>query len=264
MIGYFCYNHTMPLPYIDPVILSIGPFHLRWYGLMYIIGIALGFSFITPFLKEQLKMSKDDCLNFLSFIIVGIVLGGRLGYVFIYNAPYYIQHPLEIMAIWNGGMSYHGGALGSLIGVVLFSKKYQFNYWRLLDYLGIGSTFGLFFGRIGNFLNAELYGRTTTMPWGVIFPQLPGEVRHPSQLYVAFGEGILLFCILYFLLKRFQWIPGRLFMCYVGGYGAIRLVLENFRQPDAHIGLIYGITMGQILCLGMILFGLVGWWLLNE
>ena len=243
-------------PSINPTALSIGPLSIQWYGLMYIIGIVLGTQFCKSFLLS-LKFSLSEIYDLISYIVLGLIIGGRLGYVIFYNLPYYIDNPGKIIAIWEGGMSYHGGAIGCIITIIICAKLYKKDVFSLLDLMAIGSTFGVFFGRIGNFINGELYGRVTTSWVGMIFPNGGPDPRHPSQLYEAFFEGFVAFIILWGLLKKFNLKPGYLFSVNCLLYGGFRFLLEQFREPDAHLGFVIGhLTMGQCLSILAITIGL--------
>lgn len=254
MIGY---------PEIDPVFFRIGPLAFRWYGLMYILGFFFGFRFAKVFLRDRFGLDVDQALNFFTCTVLGVLLGGRLGYVLFYKLPFYLDHPSQILSVWEGGMSYHGGAIGAVAGVYLFSQRHRVSFLGILDLLGISSTFGLFFGRIGNFINGELYGRVSNVPWAMIFPTGGPLARHPSQLYQAFFEGIVLFGLLYFLLRCFKLKNGILFSVYLMAYGGFRFFLEYFREPDAHLGFVVAsFSMGQLLCGSMILMGAaLFWWI---
>ena len=188
-------------PNIDPILFKLGPLQIRWYGLAYIVGILGGFKFFKTMFLKKAMLDNDQFLNCISYIVIGIILGGRIGYVLIYDLTYFLQSPLSIFMVWNGGMSFHGGALGSLIAIYIFSRYYKKNFFILMDIIATGSTIGIFFGRIANFINGELYGRVTSVPWGMVFPNGGLLARHPSQLYEAFFEGILLFVILYIFLE---------------------------------------------------------------
>lgn len=249
----------MVFPQIDPVIFQIGPLSVRWYGLMYLLGFGFAYLYMRLILKwRKFDFSIDDISDMLFYGVLGVILGGRLGYVFFYNAGYYLQHPLEIPAVWQGGMSFHGGFLGVVVALLLFAKRRKKSLLEIGDLVAAATPIGLFFGRIGNFINAELWGRTTDVPWGVIFPGAGAFPRHPSQLYEACLEGLLLFLLLMYLHRRA--VPrGTVMFVFIGGYGAARLVVEFFREPDAHIGFLPGhITMGQLLSLPMLLVGAIG------
>ena len=233
----------------DPVALTLFSLEIRWYSLAYIFGILLGWIILKNFLKKQnLEIKNLDDL--LTYIILGIILGGRLGYVFFYNLDYYINNFLEIFMIWKGGMSFHGGLLGIIFTTLIYSKRNNLNPFIFLDLISYVSPIGIFLGRIANFLNSELYGKITTVPWGVIFLNIDNNSRHPSQIYEAILEGILLFLILHFfvkknVLKRRGSLSG-LFLIF---YSSFRFLIEFYREPDAQIGyLAFNLTMGQILC----------------
>jgi phosphatidylglycerol:prolipoprotein diacylglycerol transferase len=244
-------------PNIDPILLQVGPIAIRWYSLAYIFGALLPIYVFKSLFRKQ-NMSVDDAFNLVSYIMIGVIFGGRLGYVLFYDWQYYLLYPGAIFAIWEGGMSYHGGALGASIGVWLYSRVYQKSLWSLLDILAISSTIGLFFGRIANFINAELYGRVTDVYWGMIFPGAGSLPRHPSQLYEAFFEGVVLFCILYFVQKKLNPKPGVLFSWYLIIYSFFRFFIEFYRMPDSKLGLIAGpFSMGQVLCIVYFVLGLI-------
>lgn len=247
----------IPFPNINPVLIEIGPLAIRWYGLAYIAGILLGVKLVTKDLL-RLGLSKDQVYTFMTWIILGIFFGGRLGYVLFYDLGYYTQSPAAILAVWQGGMSYHGAALGCVFGLYIYSRRIKVPFLALLDLLGFASTIGVFFGRIANFINAELYGRITTVPWGIIFPTGGDSPRHPSQLYEAFGEGVFLFILLAFIRKKHpNAAPGLLFSYYLLLYGSIRFCIEFFREPDRQLGYIGGLfTLGQWLCMTMVITGL--------
>jgi phosphatidylglycerol---prolipoprotein diacylglyceryl transferase len=250
---------------ISPVIFKLGPFQLRWYGLAYVLGILLSFKLAKPYLVNKLKCNNEQIANLMLYIVIGTLLGGRFGYVLIYDFKYFILNPQNIFAIWQGGMSYHGAALGCLVSMVYFGIRNNKNIWLLLDLLGIGSTIGIFLGRIANFINGELFGRISDAPWAMIFPGGGNLPRHPSQLYESFFEGLLLFVILYFLLKSDKLKNGQLFAIYLFFYGLFRFVIEFFREPDIQIGFVFNIlTMGQILCLVMIMIGLLLFFLFSK
>ncbi|MDA9231571.1 prolipoprotein diacylglyceryl transferase [Rickettsiales bacterium] len=245
----------MILPIFDPVIFSIGPLAVRWYSLAYILGIVF-----TYYVLKKSKILDDKAMDsWLSWSIIGIILGGRLGYVLFYNFAFYLQNPIEIFYIWRGGMSFHGGLFGAIISMFLFAKKYKINFLELTDILSIAAPIGLFFGRIANFINMELYGRVTDSVFGVVFPLISYQKRHPSQLYEAFLEGILCFIILN-LLAKFTQIKekkGALSGLFLIIYASSRIFVEQFREPDQHIGFIFNyFTMGQLLSLPILFLGL--------
>lgn len=249
----------LQLPSIDPVIVQLGPFALRWYGVMYLIGFLIGFLVIRHLSeKRQLPLNRDGQSDLLFYCVLGVILGGRLGYVLFYNAGYYLQHPLQIFSVWEGGMSFHGGLLGVVVAAVLFAWRRKLPVLLLGDILVTASALGLGLGRIGNFINGELWGRVTSVPWGMVFPAAGPEPRHPSQLYEAILEGLVLFAILWWLHRR-KAAHGVPFFSFFLLYGSFRFVIEFFRQPDDHLGFLWaGATMGQMLCLPMVLIGIAG------
>jgi len=253
--------------HIRPYLFEIGSFQLRYYSLMYLVAFLLTYLLVAHRIRtERYPYSMETIQNAFIWIITGLILGARLGYVFFYNFGYYMQHPLEILLPFDfsggfrfvgiSGMSYHGGALGVLLAAVLFCRKYRIDFWNLADLVSPAVPLGYTFGRIGNFINGELYGRATTVPWGMYFPLDPtGRLRHPSQLYEAFFEGVFLFAVLW-AIRRKSSFDGFLLALYLAGYGFVRLVIEFFREPDAQLGFIFGpMTMGQLLCILMIMGG---------
>ena len=255
--------------YIKPNIVKIGSFHLRYYGLMYVCAFVIIYLLVLYRLKnERYEYSKKVIQSYFGWSILGVIIGGRLGYVLFYSLKYFANNPLQIICPFdfsNGihyigifGMSYHGGLIGVLLVSILFCQKNKINFWRFADFFSPAIPLGYTFGRLGNFINGELYGRATTVPWGMYFPLDPThQLRHPSQLYEAFFEGIFLFIILWSLRKR-KSFDGFLFCLYIIGYGVVRFFIEFVREPDLQLGFIVGpFTMGQVLCLGMVLGGLV-------
>ena len=247
----------MPFPHIDPVFLSIGPLQFRWYGLMYVISfIATYFIIRSEVTRKQLSLTKDDVADLVFYGAMGVVLGGRTGYILFYNLGYYLANPLKLFAVWEGGMSFHGGFLGVLIAFLLYARRKKIPYLTLIDMAALCAPVGLGLGRIGNFINGELYGRATDSAWGIIFPGSDGLPRHPSQLYEAFLEGLVLFFIVRFVSRKTT-ISGLATCSAIAGYGLFRFIVEFFRQPDAHIGLLLGfLSMGQLLSLPMFIVGL--------
>jgi phosphatidylglycerol:prolipoprotein diacylglycerol transferase len=251
---------ALPFPDISPSLFSIGAFELRWYALAYLVGILLGWILIrrvTSAPDDPVgRLPLDDLVN---FSIIGIILGGRLVYVFFYNAEYYLANPIDIFKVWEGGMAFHGGFLGVVAAVIFTAFKHKVEIIRLGDLAAMVSPIGLFFGRLANFINGELYGRVTDVPWAVIFPNGGGLPRHPSQIYEALLEGVLLFIIMMLACHMgARRKPGLMIGLFLTGYGMARIFVENFREPDSQIGFLFGgITMGQMLSLPMVLIGFV-------
>jgi phosphatidylglycerol:prolipoprotein diacylglycerol transferase len=256
---------VIAFPAIDPVALEIGPFQLRWYALAYIGGIVLGWWLARRLCPLPPRAAtKDQVDDLVTWVTLGIIIGGRLGYALFYRPGYYITAPWEALYVWQGGMSFHGGMLGVVIALLWFCRRRSIDPFLLGDRVAVVVPIGLFLGRLANFANGELWGRVSDVPWAMVFPHGGPEPRHPSQLYQAFLEGICLF-ILLMLLVRIPAIrsrPGLLSGVFLVGYGVARLVGELFRQPDAHLGfLVAGITMGQLLSLPMVAAGL---WLIRR
>lgn len=250
---------ALSYPEIDPIIVQLGPFAIRWYALAYIAGLVIGWRFLIRFSRMPgSHVTPQQADDFLVWATLGIIFGGRLGYVFFYKPLYYLSNPQEIFMVWQGGMSFHGGFLGVVLAAYLFSRKQKIPPLALADMLATVAPIGLFFGRIANFINGELYGRVTEAPWGIIFPNGGPLPRHPSQLYEAALEGLVLFILIYGLRKsNLSNKPGLLTGTFLLGYALARGFVELFRQPDAHLGfLIGGMTMGQLLSIPMIIIGL--------
>jgi phosphatidylglycerol:prolipoprotein diacylglycerol transferase len=248
----------MPYPVMDPVIFSIGPLAVRWYGMMYLLGFTSAWLLGRRRLRSTPRFTRQEFDDLLAWGIFGVVLGARLGYVLFYDFPYYMRHPLDIFMIQHGGMSFHGGMLGVMLGMWHCGRRQKKGFFTVMDTMAPLVPPGLFFGRLGNFINAELWGRVTDVPWGMVFPDAGSIPRHPSQLYEAVLEGILLFCLLWtFSSKpRPEKAVSGLFLL---GYGCLRFFVEFFREPDAHLGFVgFEIfSMGQLLCLPMVLIGIV-------
>ncbi|MGW8286906.1 MAG: prolipoprotein diacylglyceryl transferase, partial [Desulfobulbales bacterium] len=240
-------------PQIDPVIFSVGPLQVRWYGLMYVLGFIASIMLVKHQIKKfGFKELETHFENLNLVLIISLVLGGRLGYVLFYNLPYYLSHPGEIMATWRGGMSFHGALLGLIIGGVVFCRIKKLNFWRTADFYAVTIPIGLGLGRLGNFINGELYGRVTDVPWGMVFPGGGPLPRHPSQLYESFLEGLVLFLILWTLKEKQKppssWPSGSMIALFLIFYGIFRIMVEFFREPDAQLGFIFlHVTMGQLL-----------------
>jgi len=251
---------SLAFPAIDPIAISIGPIAIRWYALAYIAGLLLGWKYVVYYCtKTPNIMSKRDVDDLLFWATLGVILGGRLGYILFYNLDYYLDNPANILKVWQGGMAFHGGFMGVIVAIILFARKRDISILAVLDAAAVATPIGLFFGRIANFINGELYGRTTDVAWGFVFPNGGPEPRHPSQLYEAALEGLILFVVL-FILSRKAFVrhrPGILGGTFVAGYGISRIIVEFFRQPDAQLGyLAGGITMGQVLSIPMVLAGI--------
>lgn len=255
----------LPFPDIDPVLLKMGPLQVRWYGLMYVIGFTASY-FLVQYQINKHKFTElaGHFENLNLVLIVSVVLGGRLGYVLFYNLDYYLNHPLEIFATWTGGMSFHGACLALIISGYLYTSKHRVDFWKAADIYVATIPIGLGLGRIGNFINGELYGRPTDLPWAVAFPY-GGVTRHPSQLYEALLEGCVLFIILWSVRnKPWQntavWPHGSILSLFLIGYGLFRMVVELFREPDQQIGyLLNAFTMGQLLSCLMVAGGIILW-----
>jgi len=248
----------IPYPKINPVIVKIGPFQVRWYGMMYLLGFLFGYLLLKKVVRDRgMEISGRELEGPLEAVVLGVILGGRLGYVFFYNLPYYLEHPLEILAFWHGGMSFHGGLLGTLMAGYIYCKRAGLDFWKMADSVVVVVPIGLGLGRLGNFINGELYGRVTTLPWGMVFPGAGPLPRHPSQIYEFLLEGVLLFAILWSL-RRQPWPEGSLLAIFLLLYGVFRIFVEFFRQPDPQLGFVVDhITMGQVLSSGMVLVGLL-------
>jgi phosphatidylglycerol:prolipoprotein diacylglycerol transferase len=256
----------MPFPNIDPIALQIGPLAVRWYALAYVAGVLLGWWYAKTLARMNPKGPKAEFYSdVLSWVVFGVLLGGRVGYMLFYNAPYYLQHPLEILMIWKGGMSFHGGALGVIIACWFFCRLHKISYLAFMDLLVCVVPIGLFFGRLANFINGELFGRVSDAPWAVVFPHGGPEPRHPSQLYEAGLEGLVLFIVLGLMARsmKIRKREGMISGTFLLGYALSRAFLEQFRQPDTQLGYLwFGLTMGQILCIPMAAFGL--WLILRS
>ena len=249
----------------DPVAFQIISFEIRWYSLAYILGIIIGWILCKKIFIKNLDINQkfDD---YITYLIIGIIIGGRLGYVLFYNFNYYINNILDIFKIWQGGMSFHGGLLGIIIASILFAKKNNQDLFVYTDLVSLVAPIGIFFGRLANFINSELYGKVTEVPWAVIFVQVDNLSRHPSQLYEAFFEGIILFILLlYFRNKNFLAKPGLISGLFLIFYSVFRFCIEFFRVPDEQIGyLIFNLSMGQIISLVFIMIGTIVFYLKNE
>lgn len=246
----------MQFPKINPVFLKIGPLEFRWYGLMYIVGFICAYFIVLRGVKRRnLSLTADDVADLIFSLALGVILGGRLGYVLFYNFTYYLAHPLKVFAVWEGGMSFHGGLIGVVLAGLYISRRKKIGFFALADLCVPAAPIGLGLGRLGNFINGELFGRPTDLPWGMIFPGGGGVPRHPSQLYEALLEGPVLFTVL-FLLQRKHRPTGVIFWTFVSCYGLFRFFVEFFREPDPQLGFVLGpFSMGQLLSFPMFLFG---------
>ncbi len=253
-------------PIIDPVLVNLGPFPIRWYALAYVAGIVLGWAYarllvgsdrLWGTLARPTPVSIDDLVV---YVAVGIVAGGRIGYVLFYNLPYFLSHPIEIFTVWNGGMAFHGGLIGATLGIWLFARRHGYPLLSVADPVAAVVPIGLFLGRIANFIKPELWGRETdaSVPWAMVFPGAGPELRHPSQLYEAGLEGIALFVLLGLVIRLggFRW-PGLVTGLFAIGYGVARISSEFFRQPDPQLGFLFGgATMGMVLSVPLIVIGI--------
>ena len=249
----------------DPVAFQILSFEIKWYSLAYIIGIVIGWTLCKQiFIKNSYINEKFD--DYITYLIIGIILGGRIGYIIFYNFSYYLDNVLDIFKIWQGGMSFHGGLLGVIISSYIFAKKNNQNSFSYLDQVSLVAPIGIFFGRLANFINSELYGKASDVPWSVIFIKVDNLSRHPSQLYEAILEGIILFLILiYFINKNYLKKPGLISGLFLIFYSLFRFFIEFFRVPDEQIGyLIFNLTMGQIISLVFASIGITIFYLKNE
>ena len=254
----------IPFPAINPVLLSIGPLAVRWYALAYIVGIIAGWFYARAIIASErywggaAPLTVIDFDDFVIWITLGIILGGRIGYVLFYNLPHFAEHPLQIFELWNGGMSFHGGVLGCFVAIYAFGRRRRIPLLSLGDVTTAVAPIGLFLGRLANFINGELWGRPADVPWAMIFPNGGPLPRHPSQLYEATLEGIVLFVVLALMvragaLKR----PGLVSGSFLLGYGIARVICEQFREPDVQLGFLWGgLTMGMILCIPLMLAGI--------
>lgn len=257
----------MPFPDIDPVLISIGPLQIHWYGLAYVAGILIGWQYARRLVRNtslwangRPAATEAELDDFLLWVAAGVVAGGRIGYILFYDLGSVLANPIRALEIWNGGMSFHGGLIGTMIAMILFARRHSIPVWSLFDIVSAVVPIGLFFGRIANFINAELWGRLSSMPWAVVFPTGGPFARHPSQLYEAALEGLLLLTVLAVMIYRRHAlkVPGLVCGIFVTGYGLSRIFVEFFREPDAQLGYLLGgwLTMGMLLSLPMVLIGL--------
>jgi phosphatidylglycerol:prolipoprotein diacylglycerol transferase len=249
-------NSYLEFPVIDPVIVSLGPLALRWYGLMYLLGFVAAMWLANRAADNSKGLwSRDQVSDLLFYGFLGVILGGRLGYVFFYQFELFVAEPLYLFKIWEGGMSFHGGLLGVLTAIWLFARKENKTFLAVGDFVAPLVPIGLGLGRLGNFINAELWGRTTDVPWAFVFPGAGHLPRHPSQLYEFFLEGVVLFAVVYYVARQRRPI-GFVSGIFLIGYGCFRSFVEFFREPDAHLGFIFSfVSMGQLLSLPMVVLG---------
>jgi phosphatidylglycerol:prolipoprotein diacylglycerol transferase len=258
---------ALPFPGIDPVIVRIGPLAIHWYGVAYIVGILFGWWYAKRLVADPRlwgpagpSMKPEDIDDFLVWAAIGIVVGGRVGYVLFYDFARYLANPLDIVAVWQGGMSFHGGFAGTTVAMILFARRHGIPLWSLFDIVSAVVPIGLFFGRLANFVNGELWGRLSDAPWAVVFPEAGPFARHPSQLYEAGLEGIVLLAVLALAIYRFGALkrPGLVTGLFVAGYALSRIAVEFFREPDPQLGYLAGgwLTMGMLLSLPMLAAGL--------
>jgi phosphatidylglycerol:prolipoprotein diacylglycerol transferase len=254
---------TIPYPHIAPELVRVGPFAIRWYGVMYLVGFIVGYRIARARIARGLvAMTERDLDALLGYLVAGMLIGARTLYAIIYEPGHYLDDPLEFLRLWHGGLSFHGAVLGMTVACALFARVRRVPFWEVADTLALAGTPGLFFGRLGNFINGELYGRPSDVPWSMVFPSDPLHVpRHPSQLYEALGEGVILFLLIRALERRAVargWYrPGLLAAAFLIGYGVVRVLLEFTRQPDTQLGLVLGpFSTGQLLSAMMIAVGL--------
>ncbi len=258
---------ALAFPNIDPVIITIGPVAIHWYGLGYIVGILFAWWYAKRLVTNSrlwpegiTPMKPEDLDDFILWAAIGVVVGGRLGYILFYDLQRYLTNPLDIVAVWQGGMSFHGGFAGTTLAMILFARSRGIRVWTLFDVVAAGAPVALGLVRCANFINSELWGRMTDVPWAVIFPTGGPFLRHPSQLYEAALEGLVLFLVLRLLTHVFLKLksPGFVAGAFVTGYGLSRIFVEFFREPDAQLGYLFGgwLTMGMVLSLPMVLIGL--------
>lgn len=266
---------ALPFPNIDPVLFSIGPLSVHWYGIGYVIGILFAWWYGKKLVNTARLWPNNNAPmdplaldDFVLWAALGVVIGGRLGYVLFYNFGFYISNPLEIPAVWDGGMSFHGGILGTTVAMILFARKRGIPVWSMFDTIAAGVPIGLGVVRIANFINSELWGRVSDVSWAVYFPNGGPLPRHPSQLYEAALEGFVLFCVLALLIWKGNKLkaPGFIAGAFVAGYGLSRILVEFFREPDAQLGYLVGgwMTMGMVLSVPMVLLGIWAMWRGNR
>ena len=255
---------------LDPVLIDFGFIAIRWYSLAYIFGIILGWWYgkkiiAEKFLTRDYKFNLKDFDDFITYLVISLIIGGRLGYVIFYNPEFYFSNSSEIIKIWKGGLSFHGALLGVIVGTYIFSVRRKLQAFFLLDIVACVSPIGIFLGRIANFINGELIGKASILPWSVIFPKIDMLPRHPSQLYEAFLEGLILFFILNNIIFRNSYKTGTCSYLFLIFYGLFRIISEIFREPDAQLGYFFNfLSMGTILSLMMIISGVIVWFCLRN
>ena len=248
---------------LDPILIDLGVISIRWYSLAYIIGIILGWwvgkkIILRLKIHQNINISLSKFDDLITYLVISIILGGRVGYILFYNFQFYLENPIEIFKIWQGGMSFHGGLIGVILATYLFCKRNKIQIFATLDVIACVAPIGLFFGRIANFINGELYGKITSIYWGVIFPKIDGFTRHPSQLYEAILEGLLLFIILNKIIMKKNYVVGTCSYMFLILYGSFRIFAEIFREPDLQIGYLFDIlSMGSFLSILMIVIGII-------
>lgn len=254
---------AIAFPNIDPVAIHLGPLSIHWYALAYLAGIMGGWWLAKRICRldnNQYRPNENDVEDFMTWAVLGVILGGRIGYILFYNFHVYLENPLEVFKIWQGGMSWHGALIGVITVIIAYAKLKKVELFRLSDLFSVGATIGFFFGRITNFINGELFGRVTEAPWGIVFPRGGELPRHPSQLYEAALEGLVLFLILITMarISKIRNTPGLISAAFLFFYGAFRFIIEFFREPDSQLGFIVGnLSMGQLLCLPVMAGGVV-------
>jgi len=259
---------VLPFPKIGPEIIKIGPISVRWYGVMYLAGFVASYFLIARQRRAQeLGLRGGPLQDLIIYLAMGLIIGARLGYILFYQFPnfeIYVHNPFEIAAIWHGGMSFHGGLIGTMLAGLLFCRRRSLPYWKVGDTVIVTAPVGLFLGRLGNFVNGELFGRPSSLPWAMVFPNGGSVPRHPSQLYEAVLEGVVLFLILWQLKDR-GFRSGSMVCLFLGGYGILRFFAEFFREPDPQLGFVLGVfTMGQVFCTLMIIAAIILWLLLPK
>ena len=246
---------------LDPVLVDLGFIVIRWYSLAYILGILIGWWYGKKIIFNKIKNNNINCKledfdDLITYLVISIIIGGRAGYVFFYNPGFYLENPIDILKIWEGGMSFHGALIGIIIGTYLFSTKRKINTLFFLDIIACVAPIGIFLGRIANFINGELIGKVSSVPWSVIFPKIDNMPRHPSQLYEAFLEGIILFIIINILILRKNYKKGLCSSVFLISYGVLRIISEFFREPDIQLGYFFNfLSMGSLLSFFMIIIG---------